>query len=142
MDLSEFATGSEEDVTVKPVAFYTDTERPYASCESACQGGPKAEKVQVTQSKRVSSKIHLAEAVFSIVRWIYGREHDDPWDVLYVNLAICGIFLNATLRATVHLGQDCEANLRYVKNNLWNSVGLLFNETGQLISEQQEITGV
>ena len=53
-----------------------------------------------------------------------------------------GIFLNATLRAAVHLGQDCEANLRYVKNNFWNSVGLLFHETGKLISEQKEITGV
>ena len=42
----------------------------------------------------------------------------------------------------IHLGQDCEANLRYVKKNLWNSVGLLFHETEKLISEQQEITGV
>ena len=34
------------------------------------------------------------------------------------------------------------ANLRYVKNNLWNSVGLLFHVIGKLISEQKEITGV
>ena len=57
-------------------------------------------------------------------------------------MAICGIFLNATLRAAVYLGQDYEANLLYVKNNLWNSVGLLFHETGKLISEQKEVTGV
>ena len=52
------------------------------------------------------------------------------------------IFLNATLRAAVHLEQDYEANLRYVKKNLWNSVGQLFNEKDKLISEQTEITGV
>ena len=57
-------------------------------------------------------------------------------------MAIWGILLNSTLRAAVHLGQDYEANLRYVKNHLWNSVGQLFNETGKLISEQKEISGV
>ena len=69
--------------------------------------------------------VHHTEAVFSIVREIYGREHDDPMDDLDVNMAIWD-----------------EANLRYVENHLWNSVGLLFNETGKLISEQKEITGV
>ena len=33
-------------------------------------------------------------------------------DDLDVNMAIWGIFLNATLREGVHLGHDCEANLR------------------------------
>ena len=63
-------------------------------------------------------------------------------DDLDVNAAIWGIFLNTTLQAAVHLGQDYEANVRYVKNHFWNSVGQLFNETGKLISEQTEITGV
>ena len=63
-------------------------------------------------------------------------------DDLDVNMAIWGIFLNATLRAAVHLGQDHEANLRQVKNNLWNSVGQLFRESGKLISDQSEITGI
>ena len=85
--------------------------------------------------------IHHTEAVFSIVRRIHGREHDDPVDDLDVNMAIWGIFLNTTLRAGVHLGQDHEANLRYVKNHVWNCVGKLFNEVAKLISEQTEITG-
>ena len=42
---------------------------------------------------------------------------------LDVNMAIWGIFLNTSLQAAVHLGQDHEANLRYVKNHFWNSVG-------------------
>ena len=143
MDPSESEIGSEEDVTGKPVAFQTDTGKPCASSKSDCQGGPKAEKIQWPHNPHVSpATLHHTEAVFSIVREIYGREHDDPVDDLDVNMTIWGIFLNATLRAAVHLGQDYEANLRYVKNNLWNSVGLLFRETGKLISEQKEITGV
>ena len=61
---------------------------------------------------------------------------------LDVNMGIWGIFLNTTLRAAVHLGQDHEANLRSVKNHFWNSVGQLFNENEKLIGEQKEITGV
>ena len=57
-------------------------------------------------------------------------------------MAIWGIFLNTTLQAAVHLGQDYEANLRYVENHFRNSVGQLFYETGKLIREQPEITGV
>ena len=81
-------------------------------------------------------------AVFSIVWRIHERAPDDPKYDLDVDMAIWSIFLNATLRAAVHLGQDHEANLRYVKNHLWKSVGQLFSETGKLISDQTEITGV
>ena len=81
------------------------------------------------------------EAVFSIVRKIYEREPSDPMDDLDANMAIWRMFLNTTLQAAVHLGQDCEANLRLLKNHLWNSAELLFHETGRLISEQTEITG-
>ena len=63
-------------------------------------------------------------------------------DDLDVNIAIRDIFLNATLRAAVHLGQDYEVNLRFVKNHLCNSVEQLFSETGKLIRGQTEITGV
>ena len=83
--------------------------------------------------------VHLMEAVFSIVRKFYERAPDDPIDDLHVNMAFWCILLNTTLQAAVSLGQ---ANLRCVKNHLWNSVGQLFNETGTLISEQTENTGV
>ena len=42
----------------------------------------------------------------------------------------------------IHIGQVYEVNLRYVTNNLSNSVGQLFSETGTLISDQKEIIGV
>ena len=61
-------------------------------------------------------------------------------DDLDVTLAIEGIFLNTSLRAAVPLGQDHEANLRYVKNHFWISVGQLVNENEKLIGEQKEIT--
>ena len=113
VDLSESETGSEEDVTEKPVAFLTASVKPYAN----------AEKIEWSHNLQVSpATIHHTEAVFSMVRRIYGREHDDPMNDLDVNMAFWCMFLNATLRAAVHLGEDYEVNLRYVKNNLWNSV--------------------
>ena len=138
-----FPTASEEDVTGKPNAYKKAAGKPYASSKSDCQGGPKAEKMKWSHNLHVSpATIHHTEAVFSIARKIYGREHDDPMKDLDVNMGIRCIFMNATLRAAVHLGQDYEANLRYVKNHHWNSVGLLFHESGTLISEHKEITGV
>ena len=114
-------------------------EKPCASSKADQPVNPKAERKEWSHNLHVSpATVHHTEAVFSIVREIYGREHDDTMDDLYVNMAIWGIFLNATLRVAVHLGQDYEANLRYVKNRLWNSVGQLFNETGKLISEQKK----
>ena len=65
------------------------------------------------------------EAVFSMVREIYGRQPGDPMKDLDVNLAIWRMFMNTTLRAAVHLGKDYDANLRYVKNHLWKTAGQL-----------------
>ena len=58
-------------------------------------------------------------------------------DDLDVTMAIEGIFLTTSLRATVRLGQDHEANLRYVKHHFWNRVGQLVNENEKLIGEQK-----
>ena len=95
----------------------------------------------------VTSEYDSAFVLFKLklqlrMREIYGRGRDDPMDDLDVNMAIWRIFLNATLQTAVHLEQDDEANLRYVKNHLWSSVKQLVNETGTLILGQTEITGV
>ena len=63
------------------------------------------------------------KAVFSMVRKIYGTQPGDPMKDLNVNLAIWGTFTNTTLRAAVHLGKDCDTNLRLVKNYLWKTTG-------------------
>ena len=78
MDLSESETGSEEVVTGKPVAYKTVAGEPHASSKSDYQGGPKAERTEWSHHPHVSPvTIHHAEAVFSIVRGIYGRETAD-----------------------------------------------------------------
>ena len=81
MDLSESETRSEEDVTWTLVACKTATGEPSASSRSDCQGSPKAEKTEWSHNQRVSpATVHHVEAVFLIVRGIYGREHDDHTD--------------------------------------------------------------
>ena len=127
-------------MTEIPIAQKNSTEKPFASRKSDCQGVER--NVLPHRLHTSPAAVHHTEAVFSIVREIYGREHDDPMDDLDVNMASWCIFLNATLRAAVHLGQDCEADIRYVKNHLWNCVRQLFNEIGKLIGEQTEITVV
>ena len=85
---------------------------------------------------------HCMEAVFSMVRKIYGKQPGDPMEDLNVNLAIWGMFMNTTLRAAVHLGKVYDMNLRFVKNYLWKTTGQHFRETEKLISGQTETTGI
>ena len=51
------------------------------------------------------------------------------------------MLMNTTLRAAVHLGKDCDTNLRFVKSYLWKTAVGLFYETTRLISDQSEILG-
>ena len=51
--------------------------------------------------------------------------------------------VNAAIRGmSVHLCQDYDQNLRFVKNNFWASLKKLFLETEKLIKNRTEITGV
>ena len=63
------------------------------------------------------------------MRKTYDRGPKDEIEDLDVNAAIWGIFMNATLQAAVHLGQDYDQNLRFVKNHIWSSLKKLFKET-------------
>ena len=54
VDLFESETGSEEDVTGRPVAYKTATEKPNASSKSHCQGGPRAERIEWSHNLHVS----------------------------------------------------------------------------------------
>ena len=47
----------------------------------------------------------------------YDRKPVDEMEDPDVNAAIWGMFLNTTPQAAVHLGQDYDQNLRFVKNN-------------------------
>ena len=145
VDISESETWSyqEEAVLARPTDQKKSKGKTQSNKKIRATGKSKSWKDRiVTQSTRVSSQNSpygsslldrqedLRTSTWKPYGW-FGREY-----------GYLGIFLNATLRAAVHVGQDYEANSRYVKHNLWNSVGQLFNETGKLISEQKEITGV
>ena len=113
----------------RPVAFSTASGQPHASSKSDCQGGPKAEKMEWSHNLYVfPATIHHTEAVFSIVREIYGREHNDPMDDLDVKMAILGHISEChSSRAAFHLGQEYEANSRTwgFKDATWMSTSLL-----------------
>ena len=76
------------------------------------------------------------DKVYSIVRQTYDRGPTDEMDDFYVNAAIWGMFVNTTLQAAVHLGQDHDRNLRSVKNQFWSSLKKFFKETENLIKNQ------
>ena len=79
---------------------------------------------------------HFLEAVFSMVRKIYGKQ--DPMEDLSVNLAFWGMFMNTTLQAAIHLGKDYETNSHNAKNHIWDSLGQLFGEIKRLIVNCQK----
>ena len=92
-----------------------------------------------------SAVVSYMDKVYSIVRKTYDRGPTDEMEDLNVNAAIWRMFINtnATLRAAVHLGQDYDQNLRFVKNHFWSSFyKKLFKETEKLIKNQTEIIGV
>ena len=67
--------------------------------------------------------------VYSIVRKTYDRGPTDEMDDLNVNAAIWIMFMNTILQAAVHLDQDYDQNLRFVKNHFWSYLKKLFKET-------------
>ena len=62
------------------------------------------------------------EAVQDTVRKINGIPSDDLMEDLDVNVAIWGVFMDATLKTAVHLGSDHDVNLRHVRNSFWISL--------------------
>ena len=80
--------------------------------------------------------------VHSIVRKIYGRSPTDGLNDLDGNTAVWCIFMNVTLQASFHLGQDFLENLRFAKNQLLKSVKQLFQMTEKLIEYQKEINNL
>ena len=74
------------------------------------------------------------DKVFIIVRKTSDSGPTDEMEDLNVNAAIWSRFMNTTLQATVHLGQDYGQNLRFVKNYFCSSLKKLFKETGPSLS--------
>ena len=94
VDLSESETGSGEDVTGRPVPCKQLLGNPMHPVNQTTREVQKLkEKNGHTIHTCLQPQFNHTEAVFSIVRRIYGRE--DPMDYLEVNIAIWCRFLNA-----------------------------------------------
>ena len=133
--------------------------KPVAQTNEACGkslAGETAESISQTFQKSQSNKeatlkhflaisphtLPYVNAVYDMVRKVYERPAGDPVDDLDVNVAIWGIFMNATLRAATHLGNDHDVNLRNVKNSSWRSTGELFGYIEKFISGQTETASI
>ena len=86
--------------------------------------------------------IPYTDAVYDMIRKIYGRPSGNPMKDLDVNVATWRVFMNATLKAAIHFGNDHDVNLRNVKNYFWRSTEQLFGEIEKLISGQTETAGL
>ena len=62
-----------------------------------------------------SEVVSYMEKVYSIVRKTYDRGPTDEMEDLNANAAVWRMFINAALHAAVHLGEDYDQNLRFVK---------------------------
>ena len=93
----------------KPLAGET------AESSSAFQKSQKNKDATMDHFFAISPQtISCTEAVYDMVRRIYERPSDNPMEDLVVNVAIWGVFMNATLKA---FGNDHDANLINVKNS-------------------------
>ena len=94
------------------------TAKPVACRNSEKSGNCKAGSKNWPHHFHVSPAVvpHMKK-VYSIVRQICGRSPMDDLNDLDVNNAICGLFMNFTLQAAVHLGRDYLENLRFTKKS-------------------------
>ena len=133
----------EDEVTGKPVAWTKGAVKPAASSMSENSGNPEAERRNWPHNFYISSGVvSYTDKVYSIERKTYDRGPTDEMEDLNVNAAVWWRFMNTTLQAAVHLGQDCDQNLRFAKNHFWSSLKMFFKETEKLIKNQTEINGV
>ena len=59
-----------------------------------------------------------------------GRPKEDEMEQVNTNPMIWALFVNAFLKAAVHLGKDCAENLRVTKNTKFSKIRLSFSLTG------------
>ena len=72
------------------------------------------------------------------MRQTLGRQPDDDMLEIDVNMVISCIFMSATMKAAVHLGQDYEENLRTTRNTDFDKIPNLFDMSWKLIGDQNQ----
>ena len=80
------------------------------------------------------------DKVFSLVRKMYGYSPNDEMEGISVNGATWSIFMSATLRAALTLGNNYTEILTTIKTE--KSLRQLFHITQDLVLEQTETTGI
>ena len=109
-------------------------------CSSA--GNPVAETTENSIGISPNFVGHLEE-VYSDVRQKFGRQPEDDMLEIDVNMVIWGIFMSATMKAAVHLGQYYQENSRTTKNTDFDNIKRLFQISQKLIMDQcHEIDGI
>ena len=99
-------------------------------------------KRQWSHNLRVSpASVHDMEAVFSTVREINGRGHDDLVDDFGRECCYLEHFWIPLFERQFILDKTMTRIYVTWRSHLWNSVGPFFNESSKLISEQKDITG-
>ena len=116
---SESWSIDEDEVTGKPVAY----KKARRNLRLPVLGNPKAERRKWPHNFYISSAVlsHM-DKLCSIVRKTFDGGPTDEMDDFNVNAAIWGMFMNTALQAAVHLGQDYDLNLRFVKYHFWSSL--------------------
>ena len=136
-ELSESESWSihEDEVRGKPVAYKKDAVKLAASSIFRKLRESWSWKREMATFFYMSPAVvpHM-ERVYSIVRKTYDRA--STWTRLFGNV------YEYHSSSTVHLGQDFEHNLRFIKNHFSSSLKRLFKETERLIKDQTEISGV
>ena len=116
---------------------------------SSSAGKPKTTKNHVGtglshQNMTISpNNVGHLEKVRSNVRQKLGRQQDDDILEIDVNMMIWGMFMSATTKGAVHLGQDYQEILRTTRNTDFDNIKQLFVISQKLIKDQnQEIYGI
>ena len=107
-----------------------------SSSESLLTGTLWAHK---NQKKTQEAAKHM-DKVFSLVRKMYGYSPNDEMEGINVNGATWSIFMSATLRAALTLGNNYTEILTTIKTE--KSLRQLFHITQDLVLEQTETTGI
>ena len=87
--------------------------------------------------------LSISRKYFSNVRQKLSRLEGDEMLDVEVNGMIWRLFMSATMKAAVHLGQDYEENLRTTKNPDFEQVKHLFDVSQKLnLNQSEEIFGI
>ena len=83
------------------------------------------------------------EKTYSYVRRKLGRPQDDKMERINTNAMICGSFMDASMKAAVHVGIDYEAIVRVTRTPEFSEIRPSLSLTQkEVVDQQNEIFGI